>query len=86
MGISFLQTLFSFFVPGGVLVLAISFILLRGLPTITLPLLIRIYPEDVYILSLDAAVLRNGKRAIFLASNGRAKKVTLEDYLISGDI
>jgi RND family efflux transporter MFP subunit len=41
--------------------------------------------EDVYILSLDAAVLRNGRRAIFLASNGRAKKVTLEDYLISGD-
>ena len=41
--------------------------------------------EDVYILSLDAAVLRNGRRAIFLASNGMAKKMTLKDYLISGD-
>jgi multidrug efflux pump subunit AcrA (membrane-fusion protein) len=41
--------------------------------------------EDVYILSLDAAVLRNGRRTIFLALNGRAKKVTLEDYIISGD-
>ncbi|TEU08542.1 MAG: efflux RND transporter periplasmic adaptor subunit [Candidatus Aminicenantes bacterium] len=41
--------------------------------------------EGVYIFSLDAAVLRNGRRAIFLASNGRAKKITLEDYLISGD-
>ncbi len=41
--------------------------------------------EGVYIFSLDAAVLRNGKRAIFLASNGKAKKVTLENYIISGD-
>jgi RND family efflux transporter MFP subunit len=41
--------------------------------------------ESVYIFSLDAAVLRNGRRVIFLASNGRAKKVTLEDYIISGD-
>jgi len=41
--------------------------------------------EGVYIFSLDAAVLRNGRRAIFLASNGKAKKVTLENYLISGD-
>jgi membrane fusion protein (multidrug efflux system) len=41
--------------------------------------------EGVYIFSLDVAVLRNGKRAIFLASNGKAKKVILEDYIISGD-
>ncbi len=41
--------------------------------------------EGVYIFSLDAAVLRNGRRAIFLASNGKAKEVLLEDYLISGD-
>jgi len=41
--------------------------------------------EGVYIFSLDAAVLRNGRRAMFLASNGLAKKVTLEDYIISGD-
>lgn len=41
--------------------------------------------EGVYIFSLDAAVLRNGRRAIFLTSNGKAKKVTLEDYIISGD-
>jgi len=41
--------------------------------------------KGVYIFSLDAAVLRNGKRVMFLASNGKAKKVTLEDYIISGD-
>ena len=41
--------------------------------------------EGVCIFSLDAAVLRNGRRTIFLASNGIAKKVTLEDYIISGD-
>ena len=41
--------------------------------------------EGVYIFSLDAAVLRNGRRAIFLNSNGKAKKMTLEDYIISGD-
>ncbi len=41
--------------------------------------------EGVYIFSLDTAVLRKGERAIFLVSNGRAMKVTLEDYLISGD-
>jgi RND family efflux transporter MFP subunit len=41
--------------------------------------------EGVYIFSLDVAVLRNGRRAIFLALNGRAKKVILEDYIISGD-
>ncbi len=41
--------------------------------------------EGVYIFSLDVTVLRKGRRAIFLASNGRAKEVTLEDYLISGD-
>ena len=41
--------------------------------------------EGVHIFSLDTAVLRNGSRAIFLASDGKAKKVTLEDYIISGD-
>jgi len=41
--------------------------------------------EGVYIFSLDVAVLRNGRRAIFFTSNGKAKKVILEDYLISGD-
>jgi hypothetical protein len=41
--------------------------------------------EGVCIFSLDAAVLRNGKRPIFLATNGVAKKVTLENYIISGD-
>ena len=41
--------------------------------------------EGVYIFSLDTAVLRNGRRAIFLALNGRAKEVVLVDYLISGD-
>lgn len=41
--------------------------------------------EGVYIFSLDAAVLRNGIRIIFLASNGKAKKITLKDYIISGD-
>jgi RND family efflux transporter MFP subunit len=41
--------------------------------------------EGVYIFSLDVAVLRNGRRTIFLTSNGKAKKVILEDYLISGD-
>lgn len=41
--------------------------------------------EGVYIFSLDASVLRNGSRTIFLASNSKAKKVTLVDYIISGD-
>lgn len=41
--------------------------------------------EGVYIFSLDVAVLRNGSRIIFLALNEKAKKVTLEDYIISGD-
>jgi hypothetical protein len=41
--------------------------------------------EGVCIFSLDTTVLRNGSRIIFLASNGKAKEVTLEDYLISGD-
>jgi len=40
---------------------------------------------DVYIFSLDTSVLRSGSRAIFLASNGKAKKVILEDYIISSD-
>ena len=41
--------------------------------------------KDVYVFSLDVTVLRNTSRIIFLASNGKAKKVTLEDYIISGD-
>jgi membrane fusion protein (multidrug efflux system) len=41
--------------------------------------------EGVYVLPLDRTVLRDGKRALFLAVDGKAKKVTLEDYLISGD-
>jgi membrane fusion protein (multidrug efflux system) len=41
--------------------------------------------EGVCIFSLDVSVLRNGRRAIFLASDRVAKKVTLEDYIISGD-
>ncbi len=41
--------------------------------------------EGIYIFSLDAAILRNGTRIIFLASNGKAKKITLKDYIISGD-
>ncbi|HDZ24920.1 hypothetical protein LCGC14_1590260 [marine sediment metagenome] len=41
--------------------------------------------EGVCIFSLDTTVLRNGSRIIFLASNGTAKKITLKDYIISGD-
>jgi membrane fusion protein (multidrug efflux system) len=41
--------------------------------------------KDVYVLSLDVTVLRNSSRVVFLASDGKAKRVTLEDYLISGD-
>jgi membrane fusion protein (multidrug efflux system) len=41
--------------------------------------------EGVYVLPLDRTVLRDGKRALFLASGGKAKKITLEDYIISGD-
>ena len=41
--------------------------------------------EGVYIFSLDVTVLRNGSRVIFLASNSKAKKLTLKDYIISGD-
>jgi membrane fusion protein (multidrug efflux system) len=41
--------------------------------------------EGVYVLPLDQTVLRDGKRALFLASGGKAKQVTLEDYIISGD-
>jgi len=65
-GISFLQTLLSFFLPGGVLVLAISFILLRGLPTITLPLLIRIYPYVVFAAGIWFGWRFNRSRLIFV--------------------
>jgi len=41
--------------------------------------------KDVYVFSLDVTVLRNTSRIIFLASNGMAKKVALENYIISGD-
>jgi len=41
--------------------------------------------KDVYVFSLDVTVLRNTSRIIFLASNGLAKKVALENYIISGD-
>ena len=41
--------------------------------------------KDVYIFSLDVTVLRNGSRVLFLASGGKAEKVTLKDCVISGD-
>lgn len=41
--------------------------------------------RDVHIFSLDVAVLRNGIRVLYLASNGKAKEVTLRNYIISGD-
>lgn len=41
--------------------------------------------KDVYVFSLDMTVLRNGNRVIFLASNDKAKKVILKDFIISGD-
>jgi len=65
-GISFLQTLLSFFVPGGVLVLAISFILLRGLPTLTLPLLVRLYPYVVLAAGIWIGWHFNRSRLIFV--------------------
>jgi diguanylate cyclase (GGDEF)-like protein len=65
-GISFLQTLLSFFVPGGVLVLAISLILLRGLPTLTLPLLVRIYPYVVLAAGIWFGWHFNRSRLIFV--------------------
>jgi diguanylate cyclase (GGDEF)-like protein len=65
-GISFLQTLLSFFVPGGVLVLAISFILLRGLPILTLPLLVRIYPYVVLAAGIWIGWHFNRSRLIFV--------------------
>jgi len=65
-GISFLQTLLSFFVPGGVLVLAISFLLLRGLPTLTLPFLVRIYPYVVLAAGIWFGWRFNRSRLIFV--------------------
>jgi len=65
-GLSFLQTLFSFFVPGGVLVLAISFLLIRGLPTFTLPLLIRMYPYVVLAAGIWIGWHFNRSRLIFV--------------------
>jgi len=65
-GLSFLQTLLSFFVPGGVLVLAISFLLLRGLPTLTLPLLIRMYPYVVLAAGIWIGWHFNRSRLIFV--------------------
>ena len=65
-GISFLQTLLSFFIPGGVLVLAISFLLLRGLPTLALPLLIRIYPYVVLAAGIWFGWRFNRSRLIFV--------------------
>jgi RND family efflux transporter MFP subunit len=41
--------------------------------------------RDVYIFSLDVTVLRNAIRVLYLASNGKAKEVTLKNYIISGD-
>ena len=41
--------------------------------------------KNVYIFSLDVTVLRNGIRVLYLASNGKAKEVTLKNYIISGD-
>lgn len=41
--------------------------------------------RDVYIFSLDVTVLRNAIRVLYLASNGKAKEVTLRNYIISGD-
>ncbi len=41
--------------------------------------------NGVYTFSLDATVLRDGNRVLFLASNGKAKEVTLRNYIISGD-
>ncbi len=41
--------------------------------------------NGVYIFSLDVTVLRDGNRVLFLASNGKAKEVTLKNYIISGD-
>ncbi len=65
-GISFLQTLLSFFLPGGVLVLAISFILLRGFPPLTLPLLVRIYPYVVLAAGIWFGWHFNRSRLIFV--------------------
>jgi len=65
-GISFLQTLLSFFVPGGVLVLAVSLILLRGLPTLTLPLLIRLYPYAVLAAGIWLGWHFNRSRLVFV--------------------
>ncbi|UCC40532.1 MAG: efflux RND transporter periplasmic adaptor subunit [Candidatus Aminicenantes bacterium] len=41
--------------------------------------------KDVYIFSLDVTVLRDSSRIIFLASSGKAKRVDLKDYIITGD-
>jgi RND family efflux transporter MFP subunit len=41
--------------------------------------------REVYIFSLDVTVLRNGIRVLYLASNSKAKEVTLKNYIISGD-
>jgi hypothetical protein len=65
-GISFLQTLLSFFVPGGVLVLAVSLLLLRGLPTLTLPLLIRLYPYAVLAAGIWLGWHFNRSRLVFV--------------------
>lgn len=45
--ISFLRTLFSFFVPGGLLILGVAILLHRGITTQALPILVRIYPYVV---------------------------------------
>lgn len=41
--------------------------------------------HDVFVFSLDITALRNGKRILFIADNGVAKKVILDNYIISGD-
>jgi len=41
--------------------------------------------KDVYVLSLDVSVMRDGERVIFIAEDGQAKRVMLKDYIISGD-
>lgn len=41
--------------------------------------------KDVFVFSLDATVMRNGRRVLYLVDNGTAKELTLENYMISGD-
>lgn len=64
--ISLLKTLFSFLIPGGLFVLGVVILLHRGMPTLALPMLVRIYPYVVLAAGIWFGWRFNRSRLIFV--------------------